>query len=258
MKKKRKIVKKAVLFLFIAAALVMSGHYGSLAYEAYQPVLKSNAQKKAVKEVVIKEEDPDDPINRVIDFAALKKINPDAAGWIYLPDSAVDYPVLIGETDTAYLKKDIEGNASMLGSIFSYADTSPTLQDARTVLFGHNMRKGTMFGGLKSFREEAYRENHRKIYLYTEKKAMELEIFSVFVCSDEEELFWKNPEISTYDYQNLLKELAERNQYPDIGKETIADDYNRQSVSLVTCYGRAGTSRRLVVNAIGIREKDQL
>lgn len=248
-------MKKLFFTLLAMALLLFSGYYGYLSYEEYEPVLKSDAQKKAVREMVIPEDDPDSPYDRVIDFGALKQINEDMAGWLYIPGTSIDYPILIGDTDAEYIHKDIEGDYSVVGCIFSYADTSRDMADARTVLFGHNMRQKTMFGELKRYLEEDFRSEHRKMYIYTEKKTMELELFSLFICQKTDDIFRDNPLPGTAEYQELLQNLSERNQYPDIGKEEIAGLYNNQAVSLVTCQGSAGTSDRLAVNAVAVREK---
>lgn len=248
-------MKKAVWGFLVFMLLGLSLYFGHLSYEEYEPVLKSDARKEAVKKVVVKEEDPDSPYDRVIDFEALRKINGDAAGWIYIPGTSVDYPVLIGDTDTEYLHKDIEGNSSILGSIFSYAGTDRDLTDARTLLFGHNMRQYTMFGELRKYLEDDFRSEHTKMYVYTEKRTMELELFSLFICSKTDDIFWDDPVLGSADYQALLKRLDERNQYPDIRKDSLTECYNSQTFTLVTCRGSAGTSDRLVLNAIAVREK---
>lgn len=250
-------MKKVFCRLLILVFLGLSVMFGYLAYEEYQPILKSNVQKEVIKKMVVNEDlnDSDSPYNRVIDFETLKQINKDIVGWLYIPDTSIDYPILIGDTDTEYLHKDIEGKYNYLGCIFSFADTSKDLSDARTLLFGHNMRQYTMFGELRRYLEEDFRNEHKKVYIYTEKKTMELELFSIFVCRKTDGIFWDDTTLGSVEYQDLLRELDKRNQYSDIKKENMSDYYNNQMFSLISCRGTAGTSNRLMVNAIEVREK---
>ena len=252
MKKVRlcEIIKWILSVILICILLGVSIFYGKLSYIEYEPVWKADMQKKAIKEVAVKEENISVSKDRVIDFQLLQQINEDVAGWIYIPDTSIDYPILIGSTDTEYLEKDMEGNKSRTGCIFALSHANHNLSDARTLLFGHNMRQHTMFGELKRYLEDDFRNTHRKIYIYTEKWTMELEVFSVFVCTKTDDIFWKNPLIDSVDYQDLLLELDERNQYMDIKKAGIEYYYHNQMFSLITCKGNAGSSDRLVVNAI--------
>lgn len=92
-----------------------------LAEKSREPFREAKQKGEALKEIAVPEE-PADAGERRIDFAALKKINPDIVGWLYLPQIGVDGPVLTGQSDETYLARDFEGNASELGSIFTFAD----------------------------------------------------------------------------------------------------------------------------------------
>lgn len=257
----------------VMVSMMFSLYFGWCAFEEYQSIAESEVKVDALRKLVLKEEkikdkemleetveikeEPEEnqAWKRRIAFDDLKKINKDIVGWIYIPDTSVDYPILIGDTDDTYLHKDFEGNDSEQGSIFSYADTDREFREARTVLFGHNMSQYAMFGELKRYvREEDFRNEHKKLYVYTEKSMMELEIFSVFICEDTDSIFYDDAELGTVEYQELLQTLSERNQYADMEKKNIHKSYHCKSYTLVTCSGRSGTNRRLVISAIVTRE----
>lgn len=246
-------MRKIVVGAVVTILLCLAAYFGSLAYIEYKPIMRAEKQKETLIEAVTDEDDPNDPLNRVIDWETLKNINEDVVGWIYIPDSSINYPILVGATDTQYLNMDIERNKSSLGSIFSYADTSRNLTDARTVLFGHNMRDFQMFGELKQYLDDDFRNEHTKMYIYTEERTLELAIYSIFVCKETDNVLWDNVELGTIEYQELLQELADRNEYPDISTD-VADSYNEQTFSLVTCKGRQGTSDRLVISFLATQE----
>lgn len=272
-------MKKSVLLIAILS-MIGTVVFGVLSYLEYRPILicekKNEVLKEAVQEEmyqistldeeqacddgktdIIKEfvKDKNDFYNRRIDFEILNTINQDIAGWIYIPDTSVDYPILIGDTNDMYLYKDFEGQESVLGSIFSYADTKHTLTDARTILFGHNIKFNQMFGELKKYRNQDFRMNHKEMYVYTKTKTMELQIFSVFICDETDAILWDNVELGSLEYQELLTELERRNLYSDIGIEKLTEKYNHQTFSLVTCNGSSGSSKRFIISGIVVREK---
>ena len=82
--------------------------------ECWKLFNRERTDKQLIKQVVEVPDDnqgldPNDPFNRKIDcllFAALKQINPDIVGWIYIPDTNIDYPILMGENDNFYLNYD--------------------------------------------------------------------------------------------------------------------------------------------------------
>lgn len=245
-----KVVRNIIVIVLLGLAV----YFGYLAYVEYQPLIRSKAQQEAIREVAVV--DTDDPYNRVIDFDALKSINKDIVGWLYIPDTSVDYPILIGDTDEEYLYKDMEGKWSQLGSIFSYSDTNRSLSDGVTFLFGHNMLEYQMFGELRRYEEEEFRGKHTKMYVYTENRTMEVAVYSIFTCLDTDDIFSSvGMELATSDYQDLLVELENRNQYDDLGVDDVSSKYNNRTFSLVTCKGDVGTVYRLVINGLVEREK---
>jgi len=107
---------------------------------------------------------PDMPI----DFAALKKVNPDAAAWLYCPDTVIDYPVMRADDYNHYLRHLPDGTYNVNGTLFIDYNNAPDFTDRLTVIYGHHMRSGQMFGSLKGYKEQAYFEKHPYMYLYTE------------------------------------------------------------------------------------------
>ncbi len=259
-----------VIRIIVLVCLVFSIFFGYMALKEYQPIAIAKKKIEVLRENVVEDKEMDEitksnfdmkiekihPLDREIDFSSLKKMNTDIIGWIFIPDTSVDYPVLIGDTDDKYLNKDFEGKDSKLGSIFSYADTDKELEDARTILFGHNMKNKAMFGELKRYvQENSFRKEHRKMYVYTEKCNMELEIFSIFVCENTDEILRNDVHLGSLEYQEVLRKLSKRNEFLDIEKESIVKMYHNPSFTLVTCWGRAGSTRRLVVHGIVTKEE---
>ena len=114
-----------------------------------------------------------------VDFAGLKEQNEDIVGWIYFEDEeSISYPLLYSGDDY-YLRRNYLKEEETAGSIYIDGNNSPDLDDAHTLIYGHNMRNLSMFGNLKFYKtEEDYFENHRYFQLITENGAYRYEIFA--------------------------------------------------------------------------------
>lgn len=104
-----------------------------------------------------------------IDFDALTAVTGDAAAWLYCPGTAIDYPVMRADDYAYYLYRLPDGTPNANGSLFIDYNCGPDFGDPLTVIYGHSMRSGSMFGSLKGYREQAYYDEHPYMYLYTER-----------------------------------------------------------------------------------------
>ncbi len=120
-----------------------------------------------------------------IDFDGLKQECEDIYAWIYVPGTEVDYPIVQHPTDTAYyLKKDIHGKNVTAGAIFTEYYNSKDWTDYNTVIYGHNMRNGSMFASLHRFEKEDFFDEYRYVYIYTPEVLKVYEIFAAYVYSN--------------------------------------------------------------------------
>ena len=215
----------------------------------------SNAQGMAetLREVAIKipkgSTEDDTPFARHIDFESLQAINPDIKGWLYIPGTEIDYPIMIGDTDEKYLNRDYEGKYSKIGSVFSFSDTDLTNND-HVILFAHNMISGQMFGGLKKFKDEAYAKERMYAYIYTPDRTKECMLVSTFGCHKTDEVFELKPDVMKKTVEEWNKFVNDRSIYTLEIPETAGQLY-----TLVTCNGYSGTPQRLTVNYTVTKEK---
>ena len=100
-----------------------------------------------------------------VDFDALLQVNSDVIGWIYLEDTDISYPLLCGRDNQQYLFQSYEKKYLTAGSIFIDYRCSRDFTDSRTVVYGHNMHNGSMFGKLDKFTKESYMEKHPYVYI---------------------------------------------------------------------------------------------
>ena len=101
-----------------------------------------------------------------IDFAGLKAANSEIVGWIYIPDTNVNYPVVQSKTsDYYYLTIDYKNRWSVSGSIYLSTYCASDFSDVESLIYGHNMHNGEMFGKLKKYTDPQYLEAHQDLYI---------------------------------------------------------------------------------------------
>lgn len=113
----------------------------------------------------------------VVDFEALKKNGPDIIGWITLPDSAINYPVTQTDNNEYYLRHLYDGTYNKAGCLFADYENQADFSDRNTIIYGHNMRDGSMFAVLNQYDGQPYFDTHRQMYLVTPTGGYVMEIF---------------------------------------------------------------------------------
>ena len=100
-----------------------------------------------------------------VDFEELTAQNDDIIGWIFIEGTDVSYPVLCGRDNQQYLFQSYEKKYLTAGSIYIDYRCSRDFTDSRTVIYGHNMHNGSMFGKLDKFTKESYMKEHPYVYI---------------------------------------------------------------------------------------------
>jgi sortase B len=106
----------------------------------------------------------------VVDFATLKSINADSIGWLYCPNTVIDYPIMAADDYTYYLSHLPDGTENINGSLFLDYCCEPDFSGQISVIYGHSMKSGKMFGTLTNYKSQSYFEEHPYMYLYTENQ----------------------------------------------------------------------------------------
>ncbi|HUM84080.1 MAG TPA: class B sortase [Lachnospiraceae bacterium] len=108
----------------------------------------------------------------------LMKINPDVRGWLTIDDTHINYPVLQGSYDYEYLNKDVYGNFVLSGSIFLSTGNSGDFSDPYSLVYGHHMDNGAMFGDVAEFVNSSYFEKHQTGTLYLPDQTYHISLFA--------------------------------------------------------------------------------
>lgn len=120
-----------------------------------------------------------------IDFETLHAQNADVYAWLELPGAWLSYPILQHSSeDTYYLNRTVDGAEGYPGSLFTFLMEGKRFDQFNTVVYGHNMLDGSMFGNLKSFRDEDYMRAHRELVVYTEEATLRYTVFAALTYDD--------------------------------------------------------------------------
>lgn len=130
--------------------------------------------------------DADDPMFRKIDFAAAQATNPDVYAWIWIPGTNVDYPILQSQTeaDEYYLDHTIERTAGLPGSIYTEKYNKQDFSDPVTVVYGHDMKNGSMFADLHKYEDQAFFDSNPYVYIYLPDQTLKYRVFAAVAFDD--------------------------------------------------------------------------
>ncbi|MGG7058998.1 class B sortase [Clostridium tertium] len=183
----------------------------------------------------------DDELSINIDFDSLKDINKDIVGWIYFENIDINYPIVKGVDNSYYLNHTFQNNFNSSGSIFMDYRNDSEFKDLNTVIYGHNMRNGAMFGNLMNLKDEGIYKENLNFWVLTNGSKYKCEIFSVYIdesTSESYNLVFKNKE----EYSKYLNMIIERSIY-NTGIKPTTDDL---VVTLSTCATAEGSTRFIV------------
>lgn len=184
-----------------------------------------------------------------INLDALREVNPDVIGWIYLPGTPINYPIVKGEDNSYYLSHTWDNRASNHGSIFQEAKCSADWTDDHTILYGHHMNDGSMFAALHNYYSQYFFDHYPYIYLVTDEGVLRYEIFSSYLAKIDSLAFGLG-------FSQELKEqfLQEALEYSEItcGVTPAVTD---RILTLSTCTGWTYDSRRIVAARLAMVEQ---
>ena len=110
-----------------------------------------------------------------IDYDALQQQNGDFAGWVYMPDSTIDLPIVQGSDNEFYLYHLFNGEYNKSGCVFLDTHCQKDFSDKVNVLYAHHMKNGTMFADIEKFKEQSWYDAHKVIQLTTKDICLEVD-----------------------------------------------------------------------------------
>lgn len=146
-----------------------------------------------------------------VDFEGLQKMNPDIIGWLYCEDTPINYPILQGDSNKAYLHTMPDGTEHKSGSIFVDYRCEQPFDEEITLIYGHHMKDGSMFGSLKEYQEQYYYEKHPVMWLMTPEDTYEVQLAAAYVTDTDDEIF--DIDGVAYDWQAMLTRASEQSAF---------------------------------------------
>lgn len=183
-------------------------------------------------------------------YAEYYLANEDMAGWLSIPGTVIDYPIMwTPEDENYYLYRDFDKNSSTAGSLILDTDSCVDPLTTNLIIHGHNMKSGSMFGTLRNYEDEDFYKEHRQIILYTEECQRNYEVIAVFRSqvykkTDNVFKFYKffqaDTEEEFYDFYDNIKALS----LYDTG---VTAEFGDHFITLSTCTYHVEQGRFVVV-----------
>ena len=145
------------------------------------------------------------------DFDRLKKEIPDLVGWIYSPETRINYPVVQGTDNGYYLNHLADQTPNRNGAIFMDWQNQRDCSDVLTALYGHHIRGGRMFSSLEEYRSQSYYKDHPVLYFYTPQEAYRIRLFAGVVTDGAKETLPFGME--TEEVEGWLEAIAVRSDF---------------------------------------------
>jgi len=184
---------------------------------------------------------------KAVDFADLQEnTSADIYAWIYIPDTKIDYPVLQHPRDnTYYLNYNLDGSRGYPGCIYTEDYNAKDFSDPVTVLYGHNMKNGTMFAGLHRYSDSEYMEEHPYVYVYTEEELLVYEIFAAHEYSDAH-ILYNHDYTDEREFTGYLDEICDVRNMGNVLREDVEVESGDKILTLSTCISSKPNNRFLV------------
>ena len=172
----------------------------------------------------------------------LLSMNNDCFGWLSIAGTSINYPVMhTPDNPQKYINKNFYGEYSQSGVPF--LDSRCKLDNTNLIIYGHNMNNGTMFADLCNYTDYSYFRQHPTVVLETEKGASAYTVFAVLRAKSDNEWYRFITADTKRDYDSKIKYAKSHSLY-DTG---ITPDYDKQILTLSTCYGGNSDNRILVI-----------
>ncbi len=192
-------------------------------------------------------EDSGEPTEAVpisVDFTSLLEQNSDIVGWLYCPDTSVNYPVVQGKDNNQYLRADLNGKYLVSGTVFVDYRNGALGEDANYILYGHNMKNGTMFGSLVKYKEQFYYDEHPILYYLTPDGDYKIELYTGLVVKRDSVIYSPNP--AETEFAEFLAYAKEHSTFHS--EVEIAEDDTL--ITLSTCSYEYNNARYILIGKL--------
>lgn len=242
-KSKTAKIVTSVLLVFFAGTFALSLYVFVSSYKEYS---KANEEYARLSNFAVKLPDVDiSSVGLKVEHEELKEINDRYVGWLDIPETKVSYPMVYAKDYIEYLYKTFEKENNNSGSIFLDFRCATDFSSRNTIIYGHRMNDGSMFGTLKNYFDEEYFKENNRIYIYTPSGTRVYEVFSVYEAISMDESY--QVDFATDEEYNEWLGYVERSS----AVKSDCDPRDSKSVIMLsTCKGGDNNDRVVVFAAL--------
>ena len=256
--KKRERVHRTFIGLMSLVAIACIGYFVLYYYGADQNSnelsqlanLKNKIDYNASVSGIVAETEEEVITREVLpEYRSLYQKNRSLIGWVSIPDTKIDYPVMQSVNEDYYLDHNFEQKKDRNGSIFMDAQCNAAAPSANLIIYGHNMKSGDMFGTLSLYEKEEFYKEHKKIKFDTIYEKGTYEIVFAFrsrLYSEEEIVFkyYQFIDVATEEeFYSNMNEMAKMSKY-DTG---VRAEFGDELLTLSTCDYQDENGRFVIV-----------
>lgn len=239
-------MKKALYWVLVAlcvAVIAFSGYHLVKIYLKYK--VGTDSYKKTATAVTTKKDSDKNHVPISVDFAKLKTENPDIAGWLYCKGTPINYPVVQGSDNSEYLHKLFDGTKNFSGTLFIDVNSPKDMSGSNTIIYGHAMKNGSMFGMLAHYKKQDYYKKHPYMWYLTPNGNYRLDLVIGYEAPSDSLIY------SAFDLSKVQAVLADETPHSTF-KSGISRMQVSQIVTLSTCAYEYEEARYIVI-AVPVR-----
>ncbi len=236
---KRNVRRIAILVLIIGQVFIVSAcqRHRQVKLSGYNtpPVFAIEIEKKMAEQEDHAETAPES------DFSKLLGVNPDTVGWLLIPGTKINYPIVQTIDNDKYLHTGFNGEENVAGTLFLDFESESDFSGKNNVIYGHNMKNGTMFRDLIQFKDKDFFESHKYFQIYTSDRVIKLKAISCYYGKADADIR-KNEFNSQEEYEEFVIGLIEKCSYAEMPDKPVKSIY-----TLITCSYEVDDARTYLI-----------
>ncbi len=239
---KKKKIAAAVLLAAGVLIILFSGYKIFIINREYAVSAEFYNELASDENLTAEKTENDSKKKSPVDFNKLKSINPDIYAWLSIPAINVNYPVLQGENNDAYLHTLPDGTYNKGGSLFIDGRCNNDFSSFVTVIYGHCMKDNSMFGLLNRFLDKSFLKENNTFKIYTPEKTITPKITACFETSEKSDIYKLPTAENGEEYLNLISDIS--------GEDFSSVDIKSQKIIILSTCSFSFDGARTVVVAV--------
>ena len=234
------IKRKIQCVIMVGLTVILAGCHSQERLNGYNmppPEFRIEAKKEIFKEEENQMEEEIDYSN----FSKLCKINPDTVGWLCIQGTKINYPIVQTTDNDKYLHTGFDGKSSRAGTIFLDYESESNLTGKNNIIYGHNMKNGTMFRDLNLYKDKDFFQAHKSLQIYTSDRIIYLKAVSCYFGKADASMRQTKFD-SQEEYEKFVDEIIEKCPYAEIPEKPVKAIY-----TFITCSYEVDDARTYLI-----------